>query len=139
MYVQKIAYLDNLALRLARRFWPGALTLVLPLKNNISKYVTAGRNKIGIRVPNHEVALRIIEESGGIVTGTSANISGHPPPRNVKEIEEDILNQVDIVVDSGEGLGTPSTVIDLTVQPPRIIREGAIRREELSGLIGLGT
>lgn len=135
---KELAEFDDTALTLANRFWPGPLTIVLRGKVEGAKSLMR-RGKLGIRVPKHLLAMRIIEASGGALIGTSANISGRPPPRNANEVDEIIERSVDLVVDGGKSdLGVASTVVE--VVPPirgyekpyiRIIREGAIKVEEV--------
>jgi L-threonylcarbamoyladenylate synthase len=134
----EIAEFDDRALTLARLFWPGPLTLVLKKRSELPHELTAGRDKVGIRVPKHIVALKIIEAAGGAIIGTSANISGRPPPRSADELDPVIENEVDLVVDGGRTeLGVASTVVELVPGGEghgggiKVIREGAIKAESL--------
>ncbi|HDI31601.1 MAG TPA: threonylcarbamoyl-AMP synthase [Thermofilum sp.] len=124
--VEELAIVNSQAKVLMRRFWPGALTIILHKKPIVSSLITANEPTVGVRMPDHKIALAIIEKAGAVVTGTSANISGEPPPSSLSEISMDVLKQVDIVVDSGKSLGIPSTIIDLTKDPPVILRKGAL-------------
>lgn len=135
---KELVEFDERALILARLFWPGPLTLVLKMKVRLPKELTSGKEKLGIRVPRHELALKIIEASGGAIIGTSANISGKPPPRSVEEIDPDIEREVDLVVDGGRTeLGVSSTVVELVPNAERshagikVIREGAIKADDV--------
>ncbi len=134
----EIAEFDDRALTLARLFWPGPLTLVLKMRGRFPYELTAGRDKLGLRVPKNVIALKIIEASGGAIIGTSANISGRPPPRSVDELDPVIENEVDLVVDGGRTeLGVASTVVELISGEEdcsdgiKVIREGAIKAEDL--------
>jgi len=131
--VLRICELDETATKLVRNFWPGALTIVVKKKEGVlPNIVTAGMDSVGVRIPNHEVALKIIDACGGLLIGTSANISGHKPPRTAEEAIAELGDLVDLVIDSGPApLGEPSTVINLTVSPPVIEREGVIRAEDI--------
>ncbi|MEM0365399.1 MAG: L-threonylcarbamoyladenylate synthase [Candidatus Nitrosocaldus sp.] len=129
----KIAYMDEKALILARHFWPGALTIVARLKDaKISSRIVKD-GKIGVRVPNHEYALRLISLCNGVLIGTSANPSGMSPAINAMQVMF-TLNGLDAILDCGEAkIGKASTVYD--VEKGMIIREGAIPREELEECI----
>jgi len=131
--VLRICELDETAIKLVRNFWPGALTIVVKRKEGVlPSIVTAGMDSVGVRIPNHEVALKIIDACGGLLIGTSANISGHKPPRTAEEAIDELGDLVDLVIDSGPApLGKPSTVINLTVSPPVIEREGVINAEDI--------
>jgi len=131
--VLRICELDEIAIRLIRKFWPGALTIVVKKKEGVlPSIVTAGMDSVGIRIPNHEVALKIISACGGLLIGTSANISGHKPPRTAEEAIAELGDLVDLIIDSGPApLGKPSTVVNLTVSPPVIEREGVIKAEDI--------
>jgi len=133
-----VVEVDATALLLMRAFWPGALTIVLKKRAETPSELTFGRGKLGVRMPNHELALRIIEACGGLLIGTSANISGNPPARSVDELDSRIEGGADLVVDGGEATsGIASTVVE--VGPPeedrsakvvvpnvRVLREGTI-------------
>lgn len=125
---KRLAYVSEEAEALMRRFWPGALTIVLPSRGVVPSQVTAGLASIGIRMPNHPVALRIIEACGGALIGTSANISGRPAPRTADEALSQIGDYVDLAIDAGPAPhGVPSTVVDLSGSEPRLIREGPLK------------
>lgn len=109
---------------LIKRFWPGPLTIILRSKN--------GKN-LGFRMPDNEVALKLIESSGVPVVAPSANISGYPPPRSPKEVLKSLNGKIDVLLDGGRTkVGLESTVIDLTVTPPKVLREGAIKAKALT-------
>ncbi|MCS7098558.1 MAG: L-threonylcarbamoyladenylate synthase [Candidatus Methanomethyliaceae archaeon] len=131
-----IAIFGGLSKELAEEFWPGSLTIVLRTKINFPRSLTAGEDSIGIRMPNHDLALKIIEASGGVLIGTSANISGMPPIKSVEELDKRIEEKVDLVIDGGiVKLGVPSTVIKVESEDERrirIIRRGAIGIEEFT-------
>ncbi len=116
--------------KLTERFWPGPLTLVLPSIPDLPPEITAGTGTIGIRVPGPSPALNLAREYGGPLTATSANLSGKAPPRSAGGIDRKIMEGVDLVVDGGVTPGEkPSTVLDLTTYPPRIIRPGTLYQE----------
>jgi len=114
------------------RFLPGPLMIVARARPNVSKLLTAGTGKVGIRVPNHQVALKLIEFIGGPITATSANLSGKPAPLTVKEALEQLGKNVDVALDAGKcELGIPSTVVDVTSKRPNVLRKGPISEEEI--------
>lgn len=129
---------DATALSLMKGFWPGALTVVLRRRAETPSELSFGGVKLGVRMPNHGLALRIIEACGGMLIGTSANISGNPPARSVEELDSRLERKVDLVIDGGVStLGIASTVVEIGPseedQPARLIapnvrilREGAI-------------
>lgn len=130
------AGLGEMAGRLAAHFWPGALTLVVPrnpaLPANLSPLPT-----IGVRMPNHAFALALLRQAGPLAT-TSANRSGLPSPVTAAEVLEQLHERVDLVIDGGACPGgVPSTVVDCTGADPRILREGAITRNQLEKLPGM--
>jgi L-threonylcarbamoyladenylate synthase len=113
-------------------FLPGPLTIVAPARSSVSKLITAGTGKVGIRVPNHPVALKLIDFVGGPITSTSANLSGKPAPLTVREALEQIGKSVDVALDAGKcKLGIPSTVVDATSKRPKVLRRGPISEEEI--------
>ena len=132
--MKQYAEISDTAERLVRAFLPGALTVVLK-KKNLPDILTAGLPEVGIRIPKSDIALRLVELLGVPITATSANISGNAPPVSAEEAASQI-READIVLDGGRlGKGVPSTVIDLTGKP-KILREGAIKKEELERVIG---
>lgn len=127
----------DLALKLAGRFWPGALTLVLKRNPGFRSLALAGRDDVAVRVPAHAVPRRLIEALGEPVTGTSANISGRPAPPTAQEVAEQLGESVDVIIDGGRTpIGVESTVIDLVGETPRLLREGAISRAQIEAVIG---
>lgn len=125
--VEKVVIVSQNAKSLASNFWPGSLTMVLSKKPDFPDIVTLGWNTVGLRIPDHNVALRLIRSSGGLLIGSSANRTGEPPSRAVKELSEELKEMVDVVLDGGPAAkGIPSTVVDLTSNTPRILRNGPI-------------
>ncbi len=126
---------DNIppdAYRLMERFWPGPLTLVLPKRALIPDIVTAGLATVGIRMPDHPVALALLRAAQRPIAAPSANLSGHPSPTTGAHVIHDLRGRVDIILDSGEtGIGLESTVLDLTSPTPVILRPGGVTREML--------
>jgi L-threonylcarbamoyladenylate synthase len=113
-------------------FWPGAVTIVFKAMDTLPANLTAGSNKIGVRMPRHPVASALTKVFGGPVTATSANITGDSGCSMVSDIAPGVADQVDLILDAGPlkgGLG--STVVDVTVDPPKIIREGAICAKDI--------
>ena len=113
---------------LMRKFWPGPLTIILKSKD--------GR-KVGFRMPANKVALELIRRAGVPVIAPSANISGKKPPKSAREALKDLEGKIDIALDAGRtDIGIESTVIDLTVNPPVILRQGAISGKKLEKVLG---
>ncbi len=140
-YVEKIAIIDKekktIIEKLANRFWPGALTIILNKKETVPDIIVSGGKTIGVRIPDLKLAQEIIESIGGILPTTSANISGEKTPRSFEELSEEFKKRVDIVVDGGKSpLGMESTILDLTKTFPKILREGAIKKEIIEEVIG---
>ncbi len=117
-------------------FWPGGITMVFHASQKISSDLMGDTGKIGIRVPNHPVAAAIVSELGGPLTGTSANLSGYPGCADVDALDVDVAAQLDGVLDAGPLRGgRGSTVIDVTEDPPRILREGTISKDQIESLL----
>jgi len=134
----RLARVTPEARRLMDRFWPGALTIVLEALPGLPVELHGGTGKIGVRMPAHPVALELIRASGGALVGTSANLHSQPSPRTAEEALEQLDGRVDIVLDAGPAPGgKPSTVVDLTTQPPRILRRGPVEREEIEEALGI--
>lgn len=125
------SYVSPLAWRLIRRFWPGALTLVLPVKNSVSRIITGGGKTVAVRVPAHPLTIALIQGVGAPVIGTSANLSGKPAALTADEVRSQFGDKIDLVIDGGGCPGRESTIVDLSGEIPRVLREGAISREEL--------
>lgn len=122
---------------LARRFWPGPLTMILKRKPIVPDVVTAGLDTVGMRCPDHPVARRVIELCQLPIAAPSANTSGRPSPTTAQAVWEDMAGKIDAVVDGGPcAVGVESTIIDLTATPPRLLRPGGITLEELRDVLG---
>jgi len=118
--------------RLAARFWPGALTMVVTASSRVPLKVTANTGKVALRWPKHAVIEQLIAEFDGPVTGTSANISGFPSCANAEQVMKQLGSRVPLVLDSGEtGSALPSTIVELHNGDWRILREGAIPVAEI--------
>jgi L-threonylcarbamoyladenylate synthase len=119
------------ARRLADAFWPGPLTLVAPAAPGLRDLVTQG-GAVGVRVPGAELARELCRRAGGPVISTSANPSGGPPPASVEALDPELLSRVDLVLDGGDTPGgLPSTVVELGVGGPRLVRAGAVPWEAI--------
>ena len=125
------------AMRLAEAFWPGGLTLVLPVGPHVPPLVTARGWKVAVRLPGHPVPQMLAKMLGGPITGTSANRSGGPEPRTADGVREALDDAVDVVLDAGPPpAGRSSTVLDVTTEQPRILRLGAVPREAIERALG---
>jgi L-threonylcarbamoyladenylate synthase len=117
-------------------FWPGKITIVFEASAALSPVLTAGTGRIGIRLPGFRVTSALIEAVGSPITGTSANISGTDGCANIEDIDAAVLEKADFVLDAGALEGGPgSTVIDVTVDPPEVLREGAVPGHEITSLL----
>jgi L-threonylcarbamoyladenylate synthase len=117
---------------LAERFWPGGLTLVLPKKASVPNAVSGGGPTVAVRVPDHPAPLALMTALGAPIAGTSANLTGHPSPVAAQEVEAELEGRIELILDGGRCPGgIPSTVLDLTSDPPTILRAGAIGVEEI--------
>ncbi len=126
------------AWRAARVFLPGGLTLVLPKADNVAPAVVAGGATVGVRVPDMEQCVEVIEAFGSPVAATSANRSGEPSPRTAEEAAAQIGELVDLIVDGGLcPVGIDSTVLDMTTESPRLLRVGAITQIALEEVLGV--
>ena len=122
--------------RMAKLYWPGPLTLVGQARPEVADELTAGTGTIGVRLPSDPTVRALIRICGGSLTGTSANLSGHPPARSAQDVDSYFPMGIDLILDSGEAMVTaPSTVLDLSGPEPVLIREGAIRREQLQATL----
>lgn len=124
------------ARKLMDAFWPGNITLVFKAKKHISKLLTAGTRKIGIRIPSHPVAKALVEQVNFPITGTSANLSGQNGCNNIDQLSSEFIDQADLVLDAGNlkgGLG--STIVDVTASPVIIIREGEVKTSQITKIL----
>ena len=127
----------TVAYELAKRFWPGPLTMILPRRENVPLRTTGGLDTVGVRCPNHPLTLAIIEAAGVPVAAPSGNTSGRPSPTTAAHMIEDMDGRIDGIVDGGScAVGVESTIIDLTVTPPRLLRPGGLPLEELRSVLG---
>jgi L-threonylcarbamoyladenylate synthase len=116
---------------LVDHFWPGALTIILRKDSSVPDIVTAGSDKIAVRIPGHPIPLAIIRGMGKPITGTSANVSGKPNPLTHQEVKAQLDENVDYIIKGGKCSGIESTIVDITAEEPVIIRHGAISESQL--------
>lgn len=120
---------------LAKAFWPGPITLLVPRAEEIPVAVTAGRARVGVRIPSHPVAQALIRAAGVPIAAPSANSFGHTSPTTAQHVLDDLEGRIDAVIDSGETIhGLESTVIDVCERPPVIYRPGVITLEQIEAL-----
>ena len=129
---RKLGEFDKTCTTLAGKFWPGPLTLIVPTREKLPETVTNNTQFVGLRMPKHETALRLITVCGGRLIGTSANVSGHPSPRTAQEVMGELGMRIDLVLDGGPTpLGKESTVVKAIGNHVSIIRPGAISQDEI--------
>ncbi|MEY2634124.1 MAG: hypothetical protein RIS75_64 [Actinomycetota bacterium] len=134
--------IPEFAMKLAHAFWPGPMTLVLPRTSRAKDFITGGQNTVGIRIPNHPVALDVLQTFGGGVAAPSANQFGAVSPTSALHVLADLGSrldpQTDAIIDGGDSqVGIESTIIDCTSGTPRILRSGAITQQHLEEVTGL--
>jgi L-threonylcarbamoyladenylate synthase len=131
-----VTALPEHAAALAARFWPGPLTLILPRASSVPSEVTAGLQTVAIRIPAHPVAQALLAAAAIPVAAPSANLFSRPSPTRAAHVVEDLDGRIDIIIDGGAtDVGVESTVLDLTVSPPEILRPGAITLEALQEIL----
>ena len=129
--------IPEVAIRLAERYWPGPLTMILPKSEKVPLGTTGGLDTVAIRMPNHPVALQLIRTSGLYLAAPSANTSGRPSPTLAEHVAEDLSGRIDMILDGGMvQVGLESTIIDLTEEIPVILRPGCITKEMLEQVVG---
>jgi L-threonylcarbamoyladenylate synthase len=127
----------TLAEKLAEQFWPGPLTLIFHASARVSPLLTAGTNKIAARVPDSALARELSLQLGAPVTSTSANLSGEAAVLAVDDLVAQLGPEIDLILDSGAVIHTsPSTIIDVTAAPPRLVRQGVIAQPAVEKIIG---
>ncbi len=115
------------AVELMDRYWPGPLTIIFEAADNISDLLTACTGRVAVRIPGESVALRLAREVGFPITATSANISSEPPANNTDAVLNYFGERIDLIIDGGRTSGgKPSTIVDATADPLKILREGSI-------------
>ena len=131
-HVEKVAYLSDSAKCVVAEFWPGPLTIVLRKKPSLPDIVTCNQDSVGVRIPRHDVAIRLIQLSYGLLVGTSANKTGKKPPQTAEEAAKQIGKEVDAILDGGPAsFGISSTLVDFTSTKPKLLREGPISLKEI--------
>lgn len=131
--VREVAILGPRAARLAARFWPGPLTLVLPARAGLPAAITAGTGTVGVRVPGSDVARALAREAGGAIVSTSANASGEQPAARAEDLAPELRDRIDLVLDAGPSPGAaPSTVVAVDERGGvRLLRAGVVPFEEV--------
>lgn len=138
-FINELCYVDNPKIDLLiDKFWPGALTIILEKKPWVSDLVSSGKNKLGVRMPDNEIAISLIKASGGALATPSANKSGQLSPTSAKHVRSQFLdNEIDYLIDGGKTKkAIESTILDMTSEPPMILRNGAVSKEEIEDIIG---
>ena len=125
------------AKKLAKAFWPGPLTMIMNKNDKVPYETTGGLDTVAIRMPDNQIALKLIEESGGFIAAPSANTSGRPSPTLARYCVEDLSGKIEMIIDGGQvGIGLESTIVDLTSEVPMILRPGYITAEMLKDVLG---
>jgi L-threonylcarbamoyladenylate synthase len=131
-----VAGVPDDALALARAFWPGPLTIVLPVRGGVAREVTAGGDTVAVRMPSHPVAMALIRAAGLPIAAPSANISGRPSPTRADHVWADLAGRIEMIVDGGPaGIGVESTVLDITSSPPLVLRPGGVPVEAIRNIM----
>jgi len=121
-------FIPAVAMKLIERYWPGPLTIVLPAKKNLSSRIKKN-GKVAVRMPGESFAFKLIKVSSFPITATSANISGYPAADCMETVLKYFKDEdnIDLIIDGGKLPGKPSTIVDATVEPPEILRQGIIK------------
>jgi len=129
LYAEEVPQIAN---KLVEKFWPGPLTIILKKKDIVPNETSASLDSIGIRMPNNEIALKLIELSETTIAAPSANISGRPSPTDLQRCVEDLDGKVDCILGGEQSdIGVESTIVDCTVNPPLVLRPGGVTLEML--------
>ena len=125
------------ARKMAEKFWPGPLTMILKKSDAVPYETTGGLDSVAVRMPSHPVALALIRHGGGYIAAPSANTSGRPSPTSASHVAEDLTGKVDMILDGGDvGIGLESTIVDFTEEIPVILRPGYIDQKMAEDVIG---
>ncbi|GAP61861.1 L-threonylcarbamoyladenylate synthase [Ardenticatena maritima] len=131
-------YVSPAAWKLAEAFWPGGLTLVVPVRPCMPAILTAGQRTIAVRLPDHETPRELARRLGRPIAATSANLSGQPSPATAEEVLAQLQGRVSLVLDGGPAReGIASTIVDVSTPTPRILREGPISAAEIAEVLGI--
>src|SRR4030042_5967872 len=129
------ASVNSIAVLLMNRFWPGPLTLIFPARENLSGYITAGTHKVAVRIPGESFALHLAKIADFPITAPSANPSGVTPAQDAETVISYLGDKIDLIIDGGLAAGgLPSTIVDVTGDKIKILREGEIKKELLKNL-----
>lgn len=130
-----VAMAGSTADKLAEAFWPGGLTLICPEQPSLSWDLGEAQGTVAIRMPNHDVTLDLLEQTGPLAV-SSANVSGNPPARTAAGAREQLGDEVAAYLDGGPTADeTPSTIVDLSGEAPRVLRQGAVSLDELQAVV----
>ncbi|HHX23028.1 MAG: L-threonylcarbamoyladenylate synthase [Tepidanaerobacteraceae bacterium] len=144
VHIYSVSQLDMLVKEIPKKaailmdkFWPGPLTIIFNKKDSVPHGTTGGLDTVAIRMPDHSVALKLIEEAGVPIAAPSANISGRPSPVCASDVAEDLSGRIDMILDGGSAsVGVESTVLDISEEVPMILRPGGVNREDLEMILG---
>jgi len=137
-HAMELGHFNNIAKMLAEEFWPGPLTIKVEAKKELHERLVDQENKVALRIPDCEVARILAKAAGGAIIGTSANISGKMAPITIHDAIKQIGEDVDMIIDGGPTkYKTPSTIIDVSITPPVILRVGAIPPEAIEEFLGI--
>ena len=135
--IEKVAEVSELSQKLIDALMPGALTLVMPKKSIVPDIVTAGFDTVAVRMPDHPVALKLIKEANVPVCAPSANTSSRPSPTIAGHVYDDLCGKIPVILDGGKcPLGLESTILDMTVTPPRVMRAGSVDISGIESVVG---
>lgn len=129
--------IPDAARTVAERYWPGPLTMIFNKSSVVPYGTTGGLDTVAVRMPSHKVACALIEAGGGYIAAPSANTSGRPSPTKAEHVKEDMEGKIEMILDGGTvEIGLESTILDISVTPPMILRPGAVTKEMLEELLG---
>ena len=121
---------------LAKKYWPGPLTMILPKADVVPKETTGGLDSVAVRFPSDRIAQELIKAAGGFVAAPSANTSGRPSPTMAEHVEEDLGDAIEMIIDGGQvGIGLESTIVDFTEDIPVVLRPGYISLEDRKSVV----
>lgn len=144
IHITDIAALERIAknipeaaVRIAGKYWPGPLTMIFEKTDTVPYGTTGGLDTVAVRMPEDAIAAAVIRAGGGYIAAPSANTSGRPSPTKARHVKEDLEGRIDMIVDGGPvEIGVESTILDMTADPPMILRPGAVTREMLEEFAG---